>query len=478
MIKLSNYNSQWRVELVDEPDLVFAKDHTAADPRSGLLEHGPVPRNKETPGEMVNIGIIGTSRSISMTESLLRRMRNGIQSTKQRKRWKHHFPGLGLDSELRLDYQVLEKWKSRFTSDELDALRGISDRDKRIEAVCDQFEARFHKVCRHTPEPDVIFVALPEEIVDLCADPSTDTERIQTESGGDFHSRIKIMGMKYKPTQIMTPRALYGGKDVQEQSEIAWNLAVGLLYKARGGRPWKLTELRSQTCYAGISFYKEHQADPDTRAAIAQVFISSGEPLIIEGGTVEDAAADEPQTHLSYEDAKRIVSDILEGYGNRRDEKPNRLVLHKSSNFLDDETRGFRDGASDVNVKEFITIRDNNPIQFFPEGDNPPLRGTLAIPPGEKEYYLYTTGFVPEQSVYNHGGSPNPLVIRPHPEYFTGDYLRICEEVMKFTKLNWNSSDFCQSDPVTLSIADAVGDILAEPAAEDVNLDSHYFHYM
>lgn len=476
MIRLSS--SQWRVELVEEPELVFAGDGTAADPRSGLLEYGPVPRSEKLEGEMVNIGLVGTSRSISMTESLLRRMRNGIQSKKQRTRWKHHFPGLGVNSELGLDYQILEKWKSRFTSDHIEKLRGISDRDKRIEAVLDQFEARIHRVCRPTPEPDVIFVATPEEIVDLCADPSTETERIQTKDGGDFHSRIKLMGMEYKPTQIMTPRSLRGGKDVQEQSEIAWNLAVGLLYKARGGRPWKLADLRSQTCYAGISFYKEHDADPNTRAAIAQVFISSGEPLIIEGGTIEDAEADEPQTHLSYDDAKRIVNDILEGYGERRDEMPNRLVLHKSSNFLEDETRGFSDGASEVNVNEFITIRDNHPIQFFTEGDNPPLRGTLAIPPREKEYYLYTTGFVPEQSVYNHAGSPNPLVIRPHQEYFSGDYLRICEEIMKFTKLNWNSSDFCQNKPVTLSIADAVGDILAEPAATDVNLDSHYFHYM
>ncbi|GAB3690055.1 hypothetical protein GCM10028857_26120 [Salinarchaeum chitinilyticum] len=286
------------------------------------------------------------------------------------------------------------------------------------------------------------------------------------------------MGMKHKPTQIMTPRSLHGGKGVQEQSEIAWNLAVGMLYKAREGRPWKLADFQNRTCYAGISFFKENDADPETRAAIAQVFLSTGEPFVIEGGTIEDAAADEPQTHLSYEDANRIVNDILEAYGDRREEKPSRLVLHKSSNFLEEETRGFSDGASDVSGVELITIRQNHPLQFFTKGDNPPLRGTLAIPPGEEEYYLYSTGYVPEKSVYDHAGTPNPLVIKPHEEYFSGDYLRICNEILKFTKLDWNSSDFCRSKPVTLSIADDVGSILAEPAASEINLDSHYYHYM
>ena len=164
--------------------------------------------------------------------------------------------------------------------------------------------------------------------------------------------------------------------------------------------------------------------------------------------------------------------------GGQRDEMPRRLVLHKSSNFLDDETKGFADGAADVKTKEFITVRKRHPLRLFGQGDNPPLRGTLAIPPGEREYYLYTTGFVPEQSVYNNPGTPKPLVLRPHPEYFSGDYHRICEEILKFTKLDWNSSDFCKRLPVTIGIADAVSDILAEPAASNINLQTHYYYYM
>lgn len=477
MIKLSNSSTGFRLERVREPELVFANDGGAKDPRAGLLKYGPCPRAKGVEHEVINVGIVGDSRSISMMESLLRDMRTGVPSKKNRKRWKPDFPGLGTNSELRFDFQTLEKWKGRIQPSDIEDIGEIRDRSDRTETAFNHIKYQIQRVCKQTPPPDIVFVVIPERIVEYCSDPDTDTNDIRTEHG-NFRSRIKIVGMQEKPTQLMTPRALRGGNDVQERSEMAWNIAVGMLYKAREGRPWKLADLRSRTCYAGISFYQERSDDPDTRAAIAQVFIDDGRNFVIEGGAVDDIATEERQTHISYSDAKQLVENILEEYGNQRDEMPRRLVLHKSSNFLDDETKGFADGAADVKTKEFITVRKRHPLRLFGQGDNPPLRGTLAIPPGEREYYLYTTGFVPEQSVYNNPGTPKPLVLRPHPEYFSGDYHRICEEILKFTKLDWNSSDFCKRLPVTIGIADAVSDILAEPAASDINLQTHYYYYM
>jgi hypothetical protein len=465
------------LERVREPELVFANDGRAKDPRAGLLKYGPCPRASGVEHEVVNVGIVGDSRSISMMESLLRDMRTGVPSKKNRQRWKPDFPGLGTNSELRFDYQTLEKWKGRIQSSDIEDIGEIRDRSHRTETAFKHIKYQIQQVCKQTPPPDIVFVVIPERVVEYCSDPDTDTNEIRTKDG-NFRSRVKIVGMQEKPTQLMTPKALRGGNDVQERSEMAWNIAVGMLYKAREGRPWKLADLRSRTCYAGISFYQERSDDPETRAAIAQVFIDDGRNFVIEGGAVEDIATEERQTHISYTDAKRLVENILEEYGNQRDEMPRRLVLHKSSNFLEDETRGFSDGASEVNTKEFITVRKRHPLRLSGQGDNPPLRGTLAIPPGEREYYLYTTGFVPEQSVYNNPGTPKPLVLRPHTEYFSGDYHRICEEILKFTKLDWNSSDFCKRLPVTIGIADAVSEILAEPAASDVNLQTHYYYYM
>ncbi|ELZ32864.1 argonaute/piwi family protein [Halorubrum tebenquichense] len=469
--------SDFDLRRIREPELLFANGETAKDPRGGLLKHGPRPR-ANTEEEVVNVGIVGDSRSISMMEELLRKMRTGISSNSNRKRWRQPFPGLGVDSQLQFDYQTHEKWKGRIRQKDIDTIAEIPNRQERVQPAIRHLKHQIAGLGAQTPPPDITFVAIPERFVELCADPNTDTDRIQTKNS-DFRSQIKLAGMEAgTPTQLMSPKALRGGSDVQHRSEFAWNIAVGMLYKAREGRPWKTASFDSQQCYAGISFYRERGADPDVRASIAQVFIEGGENFVIRGDPVQDIASDEAQTHLSYADAKRLVESILEKYGNYRDSQPNRLVLHKSSNFWPEESEGFNDGAADVNVKEFVTIRKHHPLRLFPEGDNPPLRGTLALPPDRSEGYLYTTGYVPEQSVYNGPGVPTPIVVKPHEEYFSGDYRRICREILTFTKLDWNSSDFCKRLPVTIGIANAVSDILAEPNADDINLQTHYYYYM
>jgi hypothetical protein len=477
VISLQN-NTGFRTERIEEPELLFANEGTARDPRAGLLRYGPYPRDELREESVVNVGIIGSYRSVSDMEALLRKMRTGFESTQKRERWKQPFPGLGLDSELKLNYYKSEKWIRRITDKQLSDIRQVPDRDDRIDFGLDIIKGLIGRVCRQTPTPDIVFVVLPEEIIEMCSDPSTDTEKIRTRDGGDFRSQLKIAGMRNEPIQLITPQALQGGDNVQERSEIAWNLAVAMLYKGREGRPWKSAELRSRTCYAGISFYQPRSEDADMRASVAQVFIDDGSHFVIEGGPVEPVDAAHPQTHLSYDDAKRIVEKILEGYGKRRDTKPERLVLHKKSPFKEDETRGFSDAASGITAKDFLWIQDDHPLKLLTPGDEPPLRGTLAIAPHEEEYYLFTTGFVPEQCVYNNSGLPSPLAIRPHDEYFTGYYRQVCREIMKFTKLDWNSSDFCRRLPVTISIAEDVSDILAEPKTSEIDLQSHYYYYM
>lgn len=474
--------TRFEVTRIPEPKLVFAGNQEAKDPRAGLLQYGPCPISSKVDKEVVNVGIVGSSRSISRMEELLRKMRSGVPSNAKRKRWRQNFPGFDSKTGIGIEYQTLDDWKGRIRPKDIQDIEGLPSRNERVDFALRLFNSHIQRICSKTPKPDVIFVAIPKRIVDCCSDSNTDTQRIRTEST-NFHSQLKITGMKNRtPTQLVLPRSLFkDGEDVQEESELAWNIAVGMLYKAREGRPWKLAKLRSRTCYAGISFYRERGESEKTRAALAQVFIEDGRNFVIEGGRVEDVSGENKpgETHLSREDAKRLAEDILEQYGQYRDVYPDRFVLHKSSNFLNEETVGFSAGAADVHEKEFITVRGKHPFRLFPHtGDHPVLRGTLAIPPGRHECYLYTQGYVPEQSVYNGPGTPNPIVIRPHEEYFSNDYRRICQEILSFTKLDWNSSDFCKRLPVTLGIAQKVGSILAEPEASEINLDTHYYYYM
>jgi len=54
----------------------------------------------------------------------------------------------------------------------------------------------------------------------------------------DLHDWIKTFGLEYDvPTQLIRPGSLRFRKndDGQEKAEVAWNLAVAMLYKSKGG---------------------------------------------------------------------------------------------------------------------------------------------------------------------------------------------------------------------------------------------------
>ncbi|MFC7226793.1 hypothetical protein N0B31_05205 [Salinirubellus salinus] len=473
---------EFDVDFLTEPDLVFDGGQSAKDPRAGLLKYGPCPPRDGSEHEIVRIGLIGDSWSISAMRGLLEDMRYGIlPNGSDRERWNQPFPGLGPNSELRMSFDQRQMWRGRIEEDDLDALTGVRGESKRVEQAINYVKFQMENICSQTPNPDVVIVSIPETLAELLTE-GKKADTIRT-TDTDFRSRIKLLGMlNDTPTQLIGPKTLRG-EDVQPKREVAWNLAVGLLYKARRGRPWKLTELKSNTCYAGISFYDERGTDPDTRASIAQVFMETGENFVIRGDPVADIASDKNtgRTHLSTEDAERLIETILERYGERREERPDRLVIHKSSNFWEEETAGFISGSEGVRRRDFITIREHHPIRLFSNTQYPPLRGTVALPPGREEYYLYTKGFVPEISAYNDSGTPNPIVVRPHGEVNDTSYREICEEILAFSKLDWNSSDFCKKLPVTVGIADAVSDILAEPMAQELPdgaFPYHYYYYM
>jgi hypothetical protein len=72
---------------------------------------------------------------------------------------------------------------------------------------------------------------------------------------------------------------------------------------------------------------------------------------------------------------------------------------------------------------------------------------------------LYTTGWISNLG-YDHGHVPSPVRIADH----VGDTpsRQLLTEILTLTKMNWNSSAFAETLPITLRFAHDVGDILRE----------------
>jgi hypothetical protein len=331
---------------------------------------------------------------------------------------------------------------------------------------------------RDSVQPNAIVVCIPQEVMDACTPKNEDNARIQSE-GSDLRNRLKLIGMDARiPTQLIKPSTLQIRTDRQRASR-AWNLTVGLLYKSQRGHPWKTRQLEDGHCFAGLSFYRERGKEDDTiRAALAHVF-HGRDHIILQSDPLPDITEDKNGSpHLSYEAANQVAEQILDYYEDQKGTLPSRFVLHKPSTFWGEEREGVKDATKGVRDVDLVWVRKRPKIRLFPPTDYPAMRGTLLSIPEDDVHYLYTSGYVAEETTYQGSGVPSPIEIRPDKTCETPS-LKLCKEIMFFTKLDWNTSEYAIRMPATVSVANRVGSILSEVDTESISeVRPQYFYYM
>ncbi|MCG8350881.1 MAG: hypothetical protein MI924_24170 [Chloroflexales bacterium] len=191
--------------------------------------------------------------------------------------------------------------------------------------------------------------------------------------------------------------------------------------------------------------------------SLAQVFDELGQNIILRGTPVEESKKDR-RPHLSAEQAYELLRRALAEYKIALGTVPGRLVVHKSSNYNDDELDGFRAATdeSEISAVDFVTILDAN-IRLLRNGEYPPYRGT-HIELDHSSHLLYTRGSVPYYRVYPGLYIPQPIEVRlvetdESPEI-------ICGEILSLTKMNWNNTQFDRKYPITIECARRVGQIM------------------
>ncbi len=298
-------------------------------------------------------------------------------------------------------------------------------------------------------------------------------------SGGDldFHNIIKTIGLKYqKPTQLVTERTWTQeeGK-TQDPSMVAWNFSVGLYYKATG-IPWKVIDLYPGTCYAGVGFYPDNIAQGGQMGvSMAQIFLHTGHSYVLRGQLFPWDFNQDRNPHLDEDHASALMMDIVNEYKNHMGQEPQRIVIHKSTEFNKEELKGFNEGAKTIPDKNFVCISRKD-VRFYTDDQYPVVRGTV-ISVSNNEHFLYTSGFIPALNTYPGSQVPTPLYVKLHDCDST--YEQLLTEIMAFSKLDWNNAEFCSKFPITLKVSHRVGIILAEARARKIqNLPKQYRFYM
>lgn len=501
---------------IEEPQLVFGGGHTSVNPKEGIALFGPLDVDIHR-GKVVRVGVIGTGRGIDAFKKYLdARRRETLPGNNSRGNPYDAicfppFPGAAATAGFRVDFETDSTIQREIPLKYFEHAVRPGSASTKIREVVDLITKRLEVMSSQEPAPDVVVIVLPDCVEKECRLIGNEhrTTRIvlspiqkiiksferekankrqdmlaldfheEPKSGAhgfwNIHHAVKAHAMAHGlTTQFSWESMLRGETLTQDPASAAWNFFTALFYKA-GNIPWRLQQLPENTCFVGISFYKEgpHQ-DANMQTSLAQVFSGNGEGIVLKGEPAPVSRKGDKRAHLDAFGAQRLLKRAIDAYTSfHNDQKPARVVVHKSSRFWEEELAGFRLALDGIPRHDLVALNYQDQ-RFMRLGNKPPLRGTV-ITLADGHHLMWTTGYVPCLREYPGMRVPKPLEIIEHVGDSTAE--TICREILSLTKVNWNSCAFASSEPITLLFARTVGRILAElPPGSDPPQTKYKFY--
>jgi len=283
----------------------------------------------------------------------------------------------------------------------------------------------------------------------------------------DFRRQLKARAMKFNmPIQIIRestlnihePDSQFEARRKSPLSDRAWNICTTLFYKS-GGKPWRLSTARKGVCYVGIVYRRTDPVYGDkTACCAAQMFLDTGDGVVIRGDYGPWFSAETHQFHLSRKAANSLLSKVLNTYAELEGQPLREVFLHYRASLNDEEYEGFKSACpSDVKLVCIRVRQEASEARLFREGTRPVLRGTL-LKVNERRAYLWTSGFKPFLRTYD--GWETPVPIRIDIQHGDESIVQVATDILGLTKLNFNECKYGDSNPVTIGFSNAVGEIL------------------
>lgn len=492
--------------LIAEPLLAFGGQHHHIDPKTGLGLYGPysLAGHRQPVLSSIALGCIGPANMIADAEQWLQACRGRLMNNGSEPLQNPHFPGFNREHPFQCELQFGEPWREVIKNSAIESALKETNFYERIKRVVDLYIGGIEVLAGRDPRPNVILCCIPQEVIDLCTvvtrqsgevkrrrisnaekkalkvvstgqhflfpnmDPSLSIED-EIDGHQNLRRGLKAEGMRFEiPTQLVWPRTLrlaeeeqrIGASASQDIATRAWNFTTAIYHKA-GGSPWRLAETSPNTCFIGVAFYRERDGkNPRIRTAMAQAFTSSGDGYVLRGSSFEwDESRHGRSPHMDENASADLMRGVLDLYKRQnRGSFPNRIVVHKTSRFWEEELAGFRSACEIVPQHDFVAFGWRG-LQFYRPGDYPPLRGTY-VKLADTDLMLYTVGYVPYLRTYPGARVPRPLEVVEH--HGDSPWNVVLEEIMALTKMNWNTTAFACSEPITLAFSRRVGQILSE----------------
>jgi hypothetical protein len=493
-----------RFHLLPEPLLQFGLQQETDDPHDGLALFGPAEVRSALPDHVA----IGTPQGLALWGKWAELLNSSAacEDVTRHRPWPP-FPG----------YEVAFgcAWPSPVKEYDLDATvlhqaARKADRFERAFAVANMYlEPIKTQVPRLDAKPAIAVCIVPDDVHTNCRpksyvpDPSdakkTDVEQSRLNAAledrrtrqlrfdfaheptdleqygmsPDFRRQLKARVMEHdlpiqivrESTLLVTDNVRRGLKGVNPLSDRLWNMGTALFYKC-GRKPWKTPWAREGVCYIGLAY---RRADRDSRTACcaAQMFLDSGDGIVFVGEFGPWYSEERKEFHLTREAARNLLTGTIETYRKQDGRQLNEIFLHARSGLNAEEFAGFEEacprGVNLVGIrvrKDLLGARlfrhDDHP-DASRRGKHPVLRGTFWQRTN-RHGLLFTSGFKPRIATYDGWEIPVPLSISV--QHGQGELVQVATDILGLTKLDYNSCQLGESQPITVKYSDRIGEIL------------------
>ena len=494
-----------KINVLREPELSFGEGKTDVDPRRGLTKNRPADFCGE---RSIRLGLVGLSDDVLAAKTWLAGFSEFRPAQEKNSNRFRKWPGLSkalgatFDVEDRHIRKIDKGAYSKFMST---ARKGSGFQDL-VDLFSDRIEGLFGD-----DGPDCVIVCVPPELGDLrAANPSLSPEEkraleyLRQEEQSDqlalfqptpeelkeaealytmaddllfrtFYRALKAKVMlldNAAPIQVLRRNTIERADNLgHSHATRIWNIATSIYYKARG-IPWRPHSLPANVCFVGITFHHmKKRSGHLVYASVAQAYSTDVEPFALKGASINHEQKRDRQPYLNETQSQSLLEDLLREYEKRAGVKPDRVVIHKTTTFQEEEVEGFESAAQDVVPKiDMIWLR-STPFRIVRKGQEEPWRGTLCS--FDDKHYLFTSGYVPWWNEYPGAHIPAPVEIGSAKPT---DMEERSKEIMALTKMNWNSSDGIGSLPITLMFARRVGELMTEFGKDDKPNPSYRFY--
>ena len=480
-------------KIFGEPQLEFGEKHRHPDPRRGLFEAGPLQTH---PGDIINVGVVGSSKTIEDTEIFFREAAIGFKGKSEKHPNMHpEFPGLGNQNPFRCKFDIEQSASVNIAQSKIDIICKEPIHEKAVQMAVDEIYGHLKSLNESSNRPDVAMIALPVALIERVWNAKTDSKSStenEDSSGSDapnFRGMLKAKSMSLGfPIQIIwedvldenakIPRKVKESshRKIQDIAGRTWNLLTTLYYKGSGRIPWRRApdENEYPECYIGVSFYREANGQQLFTSA-AQMFDERGRGFILKGNRAHTETRGR-HPYMTAEDAHELISSVLSEYKRHHRHYPARVIVMKTSRFRDEEAEGILEALAEAEVEltDLVWVQESYSVKALRDGNYPVMRGTFVNLAGKG--LLYTNGSIPYYGTYPGLYDPRPLLLCPHPKS-DSTVSQIAKEVFALTKINWNSTQMNQRLPIPIRAARKVGEIL-KYVDEGEHISSDYRKYI